>query len=330
VVELSFAIVELWLDNNHGSTIVQPSQTIANSFSVEANVDSFILHLATERGLSTNYQLLVQRVLLTFTAWSQREKSKSAAKEIITRDLSDYLAHRKADGLAATSIRVELIALKIFFRWLTARGLIPIDPAEPIFAPRVGESLPDTLNEQEIRGLLDSFIGNEPLDIRDKALLELLYASGLRVSEIVSVRLESLSLEEGWIRVTGKGNKTRLVPVGKTACDAIAHWLEAARIQLVGPKTQSWVFLNRNGGRLTTARIWQIVKERAKLAGMDPARIYPHLLRHSFATHLLGNGADLRVIQEMLGHADISTTQIYTHVDQKQLKATHLKFHPRA
>ncbi len=297
---------------------------------MEALIDSFILHLATERGLSTNYQLLVQRVLLTFTAWLKHAQSKTDAAEVVTRDLSDYLAHRKGDGLAASSIRIELIALKIFFRWLTARGMINGDPAEPIFAPRVGQSLPDTLNEQEIRKLLDSMTGNEPLDIRDKALLELLYASGLRVSEIVNVRLESLSLEEGWIRVTGKGNKTRLVPVGKTACEAIARWLEAARIQLVRPKTQSWVFLNRYGDRLTTARIWQIVKERAKLGGMEPERIYPHLLRHSFATHLLGNGADLRVIQEMLGHADISTTQIYTHVDQKQLKDTHRNFHPRS
>jgi integrase/recombinase XerD len=296
---------------------------------VDSQIDAFIMHLATERGLSTNYQLLVQRVLQTFASWCKSERSNESAAEVTTRDVSDFLAHRKSDGLAASSIRVELIALKIFFRWLAARGHRHGDPVEPVFAPRVSQSLPETLNEPEVRKLLDSLTGNEPLDIRDRAILEILYASGLRVAEVVNARLENLSIEEGWIRVTGKGSKTRLVPVGAAARDAITRWLETARPGLVGPKTQSWLFLNRNGGRLTTTRIWQIVKERAKLSGMDAERIYPHLLRHSFATHLLGNGADLRVIQEMLGHADIATTQIYTHVDQKRLKDTHRKFHPR-
>ena len=297
---------------------------------MQAEIDAFLLHLATERGLSTNYQLLVQRVLETFASWSKRERDKVNVADIVTRDCSDFLAHRKGDGLAASSIRLELIALKIFFRWLAARGKREGDPVEQILPPRVGQDLPETLNENEVRKLLDSMTGNEPLDIRDKAMLEIFYASGLRVSETVNTRLEHLSLEEGWIRVTGKGNKTRLVPVGGAARDAVGRWLEAARPKLVGPKTQSWVFLNRNGGRLTTVRVWQIVKERAKLAGRDAEKIYPHLLRHSFATHLLSNGADLRVIQEMLGHADIATTQIYTHVDQKRLKDTHRKFHPRA
>jgi integrase/recombinase XerD len=160
-------------------------------------------------------------------------------------------------------------------------------------------------------------------------MLELFYASGLRISEVTGARLENLNLDEGWVRITGKGNKTRLVPVGGAARDAVARWLEVARPKLVKPKTQGFVFLNRNGGKLTTARVWQIVKERTRLAGLDPARVHPHLLRHSFATHLLGNGADLRVIQEMLGHADISTTQVYTHVDQRRLKDTHRRFHPR-
>jgi integrase/recombinase XerD len=300
------------------------------AFSVAPQIDAFIMYLATERGLSDNYQLLVRRVLERFAAWFKKERSKEDVAAVVTQDLGDYLANRKGtDGLAASSLRIELIALKIFFRWLSARRFREGDPAEPILPPRVEQWLPDTLNETEVRGLLESVQGTEPLDLRDRAILETLYSSGLRVSEVTGARIENLSLEEGWIRVTGKGNKTRLIPVGQAANDAIARYLSAARPVLVKPKTQSFVFLNRNGGKLTTARIWQIVKERAKLAGLDAEKIYPHLLRHSFATHLLQGGADLRVIQEMLGHADISTTQIYTHVDQRALRSVHRKFHPR-
>jgi integrase/recombinase XerD len=292
-------------------------------------IDTFIQHLAVERGLSVNYQMLVRPVLERFAAWALRERKRGAVSGVVTADITDYLGWRKSDGLAASSLRVELIALKIFFRWLAARGLRAGDPAEPVLPPRVEMRLPDTMNEMEVGRLLESVKGSEPLDIRDRAMLEIFYASGLRISEVTGARLENLNLDEGWIRITGKGNKTRLVPVGAAAREAVQRWLEAARPKLVGPKTQAFIFLNRNGGKLTTARVWQIVKERAKLAGLDPAKVHPHLLRHSFATHLLSNGADLRIIQEMLGHADISTTQIYTHVDQRRLKDTHRRFHPR-
>ena len=160
-------------------------------------------------------------------------------------------------------------------------------------------------------------------------MVELLYASGLRISELANARLENLLLEEGVIRVTGKGNKTRLVPVGKKACAALAAYLEQERPGMVKKRTGSEIFLSVRGGKLTTVRIWQVLKRIARHAGFE-TNVYPHLLRHSFATHLLGNGADLRVIQEMLGHADISTTQVYTHVDQQRLKAVHHRFHPRA
>jgi integrase/recombinase XerD len=296
---------------------------------VQQEIDSFLLHLATERGLSTNYQLLVTQVLTRFTAWLQTRHNKSGVGEVTTDDITDYLGTRKGDGIAASSLRIELVALKVFFRWLAVRGLRTGDPAEPVLAPRVEARLPDTLNEQEVGKLLESVQGHEPLDLRDRAMLELTYASGLRVSEITGTKLESLNLEEGWVRVTGKGNKTRIIPVGQEARASVQRYLNSARPALVKPKTQSWIFINRNGGKLTTARIWQIFRERAEQAGINPERIHPHLLRHSFATHLLGNGADLRVIQEMLGHADIATTQIYTHVDQNRLKDTHRRFHPR-
>lgn len=292
-------------------------------------IDSFILHLATERGLSTNYQLLVRRVLEALASWLKQERQVEAAGAVTTLLLTDYLARRKRDGLAASSARIELVAMKIFFRWLAARGKREGDPAEPLLPPRLEKHLPGTMNEEQARQLVESVTGNGPLDRRDRAILELFYASGLRLSELISARLENLSLEEGWIRVTGKGNKTRLTPVGGLAREAIEAYLTHARPTLVKKKTQSHVFLSIRGTALTRERVWQIVKARAQEAGLGD-HVHPHLLRHSFATHLLNHGADLRVIQEMLGHADIATTQIYTHVDQRRLKQVHRQFHPRA
>ncbi len=292
-------------------------------------IDGFIQHLATERGLSVNYQLLVRRFLEAFASWFKMKHQSESPAAVTTDHLSGFLAQRKKDGIAASSARIELIALKIFFRWLTARKHIAFDPADPILPPRQEKHLPDSLNEQDVRKLIESVNGTKPLDRRDRAILELFYASGVRLSELMNAKLENLSLEEGWIRVTGKGSKTRLAPVGVAAREAIAAWLEHGRPALVKPKTQSHIFISKRGTLLATSRIQQIVKERAALCGIDPARMHPHLLRHSFATHLLNNGADLRVIQEMLGHADISTTQIYTHVDQARLKEVHRRFHPR-
>lgn len=295
-----------------------------------AAIDAFILHLATERGLSTNYQLLVRRVLEGLADWLRVRHGIESPAAVTTAHLSDWLAQRKKDGLAASSARVELVAVKIFFRRLAAHGELPQgDPAENILPPRQEKRLPDTLNEAEIRRLLESVDGVAPLDRRDRAILELFYSSGLRLAELTGARLENLNLEEGWIRVTGKGAKTRLAPVGRAARAAIADYLEHARPALVKPRTQSFLFLTRNGTRLTSARVQQIVNERAAACGLE-AKIHPHQLRHSFATHLLNHGADLRVIQEMLGHADISTTQIYTHVDQQRLTRVHKQFHPRA
>lgn len=268
-------------------------------------------------------------MLEAFASWAKQDRQIEDVEAVTTPLLTDYLARRKKDGLAASSARIELVALKIFFRWLAARGKRVGDPAEPILPPRQEKHLPDTLNEEDARKLVESITGNSPLDRRDRAILELFYASGLRLSELVQARLENLSLEEGWIRVTGKGSKTRLSPVGGAARVAIQDYLTLARPALVKPRTQSHVFLTINGTVLTRARVYQIVQERAQAAGLGD-RVHPHLLRHSFATHLLNNGADLRVIQEMLGHADISTTQIYTHVDQKRLKQVHRQFHPRA
>jgi integrase/recombinase XerD len=296
---------------------------------MEQSIEQFILYLATERGLSENYQLSTRRSLEEFTAWLSGVKKITAPADVTLPVITDYLAHSKKRGLSTSSIKLEVVAIKILFRFLLARGLIEADPAEYIPLPRAERYLPETLNELQVERLLESISTQQPLGLRDRAMIELLYASGLRVSELANARLENLLLEERIIRVTGKGNKTRLVPVGRKACEAISEYLAKERPALVKKRTGGEIFLSVRGTKLTTVRIWQILKRIARHAGFD-VNIYPHLLRHSFATHLLGNGADLRIIQEMLGHADVSTTQIYTHVDQQRLKAVHHRFHPRA
>ena len=202
------------------------------------------------------------------------------------------------------------------------------NPAETLTLPRPEKHLPETLNPGDVRRLIESVGPGDPQGLRDRAMLELLYSSGLRVSELCNARLENLDLDSGFIRVTGKGNKTRMVPVGAPAIVAMNNYLESARPALVKPRTGAEIFLSVRGKKLTPQRIWQLIKQYAARAGLD-TNVFPHLLRHSFATHLLGGGADLRIIQELLGHADISTTQIYTHVEKSGLKAVLKKFHPR-
>jgi len=294
---------------------------------MQESLDSFLLYLATERGLSTNYQLSTRSSLERFTAWLNARGDFSPA--IVTQPmLSEFLISEKKRGLSATSIKLEAVALRIFFRFLTARGRIPVDPAEKLPLPRLPRTLPQPLSQSEVAKLVAAPEGDTPLEIRDRALLELLYASGLRIAEACGLRLEHLDEERGVLRVTGKGSKTRLVPVGRAAISALNLYLTNARPKLVSARSGAAIFLSVRGHPLTPARIWQLVRHYAKQAGIEEA-VHPHQLRHSFATHLLSGGADLRIIQEMLGHASIATTQIYTQVDRSQLKAVHRKFHPR-
>jgi integrase/recombinase XerD len=203
-----------------------------------------------------------------------------------------------------------------------------MDPAEPLIAARPDQTLPETLHAAEVQKLLESIDPAQGLGRRDLAILELFYASGLRLAELCKARLEMMDFDEGFLRITGKGGKTRIVRVGTKALAALADYLKNQRPTLVSKRSSSHVFLSVRGTALSPDRVRQIVKERAALAGIDQ-NVYPHLLRHSFATHLLEGGADLRVIQELLGHADLSTTQVYTHVDRQRLKAIHKRFHPR-
>ena len=296
---------------------------------MEQAIGLFIRYLAVERGLSENYQLSTQHSLTDFARWCKAKHKIDNRRAVTLSMLSEYLADRKRGGLSAASIKLNIVAFKIFFRFLAARRLVERDPAEALALPRIERYLPETLNELQIEQLIEAVDQNVPLGRRDRAMIELLYASGLRTSELTGARLENFNHDEGILRVTGKGNKTRLVPVGRKACEALAVYLAEERPKLVKRRTGSEIFLSSRGSKLTTVRVWQIVKNVSRRAGLGK-NVYPHLLRHSFATHLLGNGADLRIIQEMLGHADISTTQVYTHVDQQRLKAVHRQFHPRA
>ena len=296
---------------------------------MNAAIDQFILYLATERGLSDNYQLSTRASLELFTKWSADNQRAAMWEEVTPEAIGDFLGWRKKGGAAAATIKLHAVALRILFRFLVQRKMLERDPTEFLGVPKIERYLPETLSEPEIVKLLGAAGGKTPLEIRDRAIVELLYASGLRVSELCGARLENLDLEKGFIRVVGKGNKQRLVPVGAGARKAIGRYLEAGRPELVGKKTGGEIFLSVRGRKLTNQRIWQLLGELGRRAGLKKD-VHPHMLRHSFATHLLQGGADLRIIQEMLGHADISTTQVYTHVDTRGLQKAHRQFHPRA
>lgn len=289
-------------------------------------ISPFLIHLAAERGLSRAYCQSVEQTLRLFSQWMVEQGLDFP--DIQDFHLTDYLAGLRDKGRAKSTQRVEQIHLKIFFRYLQASGHISTDPAALLLSVRQDEKLPESLGEQHVTLLLESIEPDIPLGARDRAILELLYACGLRVSELIGLQAENMNLEEKYLRVTGKGNKTRLVPLGDKALDALQYYMKNARPKLVKKKGISSVFLNIRGGSLTRDRIRQIIRERAAHAGIE-SRVFPHLMRHSFATHLLNHGADLRVIQELLGHASITTTQIYTHVDQERLKSIHRQFHPR-
>lgn len=302
---------------------MEPSHTL------NALIDPFILHVAIERGLSDNYQLSTRASLELFAQWATENKRATTWSDVTPEHIGEFLGWRKKAGIAAATIKLHAVALRIFFRHLLQRGQLTKDPTEFLGVPKIERYLPETLSAPEVEKLLSAAAGKSPLELRDRAIVELLYASGLRASELCGARLENLDLEKSFIRVVGKGNKQRLIPVGTQAREALERYLQLGRPELVGKRTGGEIFLSVRGRKLTNQRIWQLMNALGKRAGLEKA-IHPHMLRHSFATHLLEGGADLRIIQEMLGHADISTTQIYTHVDSRHLHKAHRQFHPRA
>ncbi len=265
-----------------------------------------------------------------FADWLAQSPKITRWEDVKPGNLTEFLSWRKRGGLAAASIKLEAVALRIFFRFLVQRQLLRENPAEHLPIPRIERYLPDTLNAVQIEKLLSAVQTDVPLGLRDIAMMELLYASGLRISELCGARLENLDIEAAFIRVVGKGNKTRLVPVGTKAREAIQRYLDNERPSLVSKKKAGRKSFYRCAGG-SSRRSASGSSSRTTRVERGSRRTYiPHLLRHSFATHLLGGGADLRIIQELLGHADIATTQIYTHVDSTRLKSVHKKFHPRA
>ena len=296
----------------------------------EEAIEGCLGYLATEKSHAVNSQLINRIALESFAAWMDKNHAALEPGLLVKEHLRAYLrALRTEKRLAPSSLKMNVVALRHFFAHLKREGIIEHDLLAALDLPRLDRLLPQTLSEAEVNQLLGLELPETPLGLRDRALLEVLYASGLRAGEIAGLRLENYLREEKLLRVTGKGNRERVVPVGEKAVAAMDCWLSRGRPTLVKPKTGGEVFLGAHGRRLTTARIWQIVREMARLAGVRK-KIWPHLLRHSFATHLLSHGADLRAIQEMLGHASLATTQLYTHVDQARLRQVHRQFHPRA
>jgi integrase/recombinase XerD len=296
----------------------------------EDAVEGCLGYLATEKSHAVNTQIINRIALESFATWMGKHHPACAPGDLTAEEIRAFLRARRTEArLSPASMKMIVVALRHLFAHLKREGLIGRDLLPALDLPRLGQGLPDTLSEADVDRLLAIEFPPTPLGLRDRALIEVLYASGLRASEIVGLRLENYLREEKLLRVIGKGNRERLVPVGEKAMAAIDHWLTHGRLKLVKARTGGEIFLGQHGRRLTPARLWQIVQEMAKLAGLEK-KIWPHLLRHSFATHLLSHGADLRAIQEMLGHASLATTQVYTHVDQARLKQVHRQFHPRA
>ena len=258
-----------------------------------------------------------------------RERSIGSLKDVDRLTLRDYLAHLMKEGLVKASIARKLSAIRSFYRYLLQVGLVSTSPVATTSSPKLDKRLPSFLTLAEVRRLLETPDLSTPQGQRDQALLELLYASGLRVSELVQLNLEQINLDTREIRVWGKGSKERVVLMGKPAAEVLAAYISEGRLKLLGEKRSSTLFVNRYGGRLPERRVQRILGKYTGLAGIDK-RVHPHMLRHTFATHLLDGGADLRVVQELLGHAALSSTQIYTHVTKSQAKKVYLSAHPMA
>ena len=296
----------------------------------EEAVEGCLGYLATEKSHAVNTQVINRIALKSFAAWMDKNHAALEPGLIVKEHIRNYLrAQRMEKRLAPSSMKIIVVALRHFFAHLKREGIIGHDLMAALDLPRLDRLLPEMLSEDEVDRLLSVQLPDTPFGLRDRAILEVLYASGLRAGEIVGLRLENYLREEKLLRVIGKGNRERVVPVGRQSHRGARGVAREGRPLLVKPTTGGEIFLGEHGRRLTTARIWQIVRDMAKLAGL-PKKIWPHLLRHSFATHLLSHGADLRAIQEMLGHASLATTQVYTHVDQARLKQIHRQFHPRA
>ena len=291
-------------------------------------VNRFIQHLWLQHGLSENTRIaykhdidLLQRFLLT-------EKQDAPLADVNHNDLGDFIHWRQQQDANPRSIARLQSALKRFYRWMKHENLIEEDPTARLTSPKLGRSLPKSLGEADVEHLLNTPDTETEIGLRDRTMLEVLYACGLRVSELTHLTIDQVNLRQGIIRVLGKGSKERLIPLGEQAMDWLEQYINTARPVLIPDISCEWLFPGRHGGCMTRQTFWYRIKKHALEAGIK-AHISPHVLRHAFATHLLNHGADLRVVQMLLGHSDLSTTQIYTHVARHRLQQLHAKHHPR-
>jgi integrase/recombinase XerD len=305
---------------------------------VQALVEDFLQHLRHERGQAQHTQRTYSALLNKFVTWAEGQ-GLASWESVQLKHLMAFLQHERERGLAnqprnsprrlsSESVYLEIAALRAFYRFAENEKILPSNPAENLSLPRRWKRLPKALTAAEIEKLLAPQTPETPATLCDQAVLELAYASGLRLAELRGLRLEQLHLEAGFINVIGKGNKERVVPVGAKAVAAIESYLAAGRPKLVTARSPANLFLTKRGTPFAAVTLWLRIKQRVRRSGI-PRNITPHMLRHSFATHLLEHGADLRVIQELLGHATITTTEVYTHVAGSRLREVHRKFHPR-
>jgi integrase/recombinase XerD len=288
---------------------------------------SFIQYLSYEKGLSKSTQVSYQSDLEQFLSFLKKKNIDSVHK-ITKQHLIDFLYLKKANGTSASTLAREGTTLRSFFKFLLSDGYISQNPAEILTSPKTWHLIPEVLSLQEIEKLLRTPNEKQPLGLRDKAILEFMYATGARVSEVAHMKHSDLNIEIGYIRCLGKGEKERIIPIGSKALHLLQKYLTQARPKILGKKSSEYLFVSTHGTCLTRQVLWQKLKSYVVKSGIRKD-VSPHTLRHSFATHLLAGGADLRAVQEMLGHTDISTTQIYTMVDRSRLKKVHREFHPR-
>jgi len=294
---------------------------------MKALLEEFLNYLSVERGLSRNTIASYRSDLFSFINYLE-SKGVTGIEKIKRDDITQYLLHLKDKGLSGNSVSRALVAIKMFYKFLAQERFIKNDVAGILESPKLIRPLPNVLNVDEVTRLLQAPDTRSWMGIRDKAALELMYATGMRVSEVVELGTGTLNLDVGFIKCKGKGDKERMVPVGSEARNAISRYMEKVRPSLLKSKNDNHLFLTRLGKKVSRQSFWKMMKKYAKIAKIRK-EIAPHTLRHSFATHLLERGADLRVVQEMLGHSDIATTQIYTHIDKGRLKSIHKQFHPR-
>ncbi|HHV72662.1 MAG TPA: site-specific tyrosine recombinase XerD [Clostridia bacterium] len=295
---------------------------------MQALLTDFCNYLNVERGLAENTIESYSRDLRQFSEYLQTMKIKSV-HAVTKKDILSFLYYLQQNGKATATISRNLAALKAFFSFLVQENLLQDNPTANLESPKLKRKLPQVLTISEVERLLNAPDLNTPAGLRDKAMLEVLYATGVRVSELIRIKIADVNLETGFIRCFGKGSKERIVPLGKVAIDCIRNYLDNGRTKLVKKQNIDVLFVNHHGNSLTRQGFWKIIKKYANKAQIEK-EITPHTLRHSFATHLLENGADLRFVQEMLGHADISTTQIYTHITKNRITEVYQKTHPRA